>query len=300
MLRLATGIPLGLLMVLLFGFPRTGTPHLLLICLLPLTVLMLAELFRLQGLVTSNGRLTREALVGCTFGGLLLILAHTGHWLLFPAWSGLFLVALLLPGLRHFPLDTPILRVPSTIFFSTLWVAGGLAACCGLRDLGEAWMDLAWLPAIAFNPVSLLPVFGAWCYDSCALGTGAATGTLPMAPHISPKKSWEGFAGGLMGGAVGMMGLVWITERLAGDAWVVPVSAWPVAAVLGAFFGACSQCGDLLVSCLKREAHVKDSAQLIPSQGGLMDKGDGFLLVSSFALGLLYCFTLLAHPRSPV
>ncbi|HYE78505.1 MAG TPA: phosphatidate cytidylyltransferase, partial [bacterium] len=58
-------------------------------------------------------------------------------------------------------------------------------------------------------------------------------------------------------------------------------------AVLGVLCGAASQLGDLFMSCLKRQAQVKDSANLIPSQGGLLDKLDGLLFVLPVALGYL-------------
>jgi len=290
-LRVATGIPLGFLMVLIHACPRAWTPYFLFLAFLPLTWFILRELFQLLGMQTENGRLTLMASIGMLFGMFLLLLVQMHAVPLFPAWATAFLMALLLVQIRRFPTTEPFLREPALVILATLWVAGGLSCTLALRDLGEAWMSMGMIPQLPINPLPMVPIFGCWCYDACALGAGSVAGITPLSPTISPKKSVEGFAGGLAGGAVGMMLLLWMAQGLSPVEWDPPITAYAVMALLGIILGACSQLGDLAMSCVKREAHVKDSANLIPSQGGLLDKADGYLFVVPVAYGLLSLMT---------
>src|SRR6478735_5794924 len=92
---------------------------------------------------------------------------------------------------------------------------------------------------------------------------GVLFGKHPMAPVISPKKSWEGFAGSMVATiAVG----VWLVTSFLGGAWWVGV----IAAVMATL-------GDLCESVMKRDLGIKDMSQVIPGHGGLMDRLDSLL-----------------------
>jgi phosphatidate cytidylyltransferase len=96
---------------------------------------------------------------------------------------------------------------------------------------------------------------------------GVLFGSHPMAPVISPKKSWEGFAGSVLCTiAVGVGVMLWI---LNGDWW------WGVA--LGLIAVVMATLGDLCESVIKRDLGIKDMSQLIPGHGGLMDRLDSLL-----------------------
>lgn len=291
MLRLATGIPLGILMVLIHACPRAWTPYFLFLAFLPLTWFTLHELFQLLGMRQENGRLTLLASVGMLFGIALLLLVELHAMPLLAAWGIAFIMALMLVQIRRFPTSEPVLREPALVMLATLWVAGGLSCTLALRDLGDAWMSMGMIPQLPINPLAMVPIVGCWCYDACALGAGSVAGRTPLAPSISPKKSVEGFAGGLAGGAVGMMLLLWMARHFSPVDWTPPPMAFAVMALLGIALGACSQLGDLAMSCVKREARVKDSASLIPSQGGLLDKADGYLFVAPVAYLMLVLMT---------
>ncbi len=96
---------------------------------------------------------------------------------------------------------------------------------------------------------------------------GVSFGKHPMAPVISPKKSWEGFAGSLVFCVAAGVGLVvWLLE---GD-WWVGVALGLIAVVMATL-------GDLCESVMKRDLGVKDMSQVIPGHGGLMDRLDSLL-----------------------
>ncbi|RYB95419.1 phosphatidate cytidylyltransferase [Nocardioides oleivorans] len=96
---------------------------------------------------------------------------------------------------------------------------------------------------------------------------GVLFGKHPMAPVISPKKSWEGFAGSVV--ATVAVGVVLVTSFLDGDWWV--------GVILGLIAAAMATLGDLCESVMKRDLGIKDMSQVIPGHGGLMDRLDSLL-----------------------
>jgi len=105
-------------------------------------------------------------------------------------------------------------------------------------------------------------------------------GNHKMTPRLSPKKSWEGFAGGL---ALSILTAWLLRDLLPGN--LVPVPA--LAAILGALLYLGGLLGDLSVSALKRAAEVKDSGNLVPGMGGILDVVDSLLLNAPLGLLLL-------------
>ncbi len=96
---------------------------------------------------------------------------------------------------------------------------------------------------------------------------GVMFGCHPMAPAVSPKKSWEGFAGSILSGA--LVGALSMHYLLHSDWW------WGV--LLGILLVICATLGDLVESQFKRELGIKDMSQMIPGHGGVMDRLDGML-----------------------
>ncbi|EON23293.1 MULTISPECIES: phosphatidate cytidylyltransferase [Nocardioides] len=96
---------------------------------------------------------------------------------------------------------------------------------------------------------------------------GVLFGKHPMAPVISPKKSWEGFAGSLI--ACVAVGVWLVTSFLGGDWWV--------GVLLGLIAVVMATLGDLCESVMKRDLGIKDMSQIIPGHGGLMDRLDSLL-----------------------
>ncbi len=115
----------------------------------------------------------------------------------------------------------------------------------------------------------LLALALVWGYDIGAYLAGSAWGKSPLAPTISPHKSWEGVAGGfVLSLAVAALAPIWE------DWW----TSTPHMIALAGITSALAQLGDLLESRLKRFAHVKDAGGLMPGHGGLLDRIDGLLL----------------------
>jgi phosphatidate cytidylyltransferase len=105
----------------------------------------------------------------------------------------------------------------------------------------------------------------------------------PFAPRLSPKKTWEGFAGSVLIGALGA-GLLALCWQIA----VGPASLlnWRTGVIVGALVGLFGQLGDLGVSMFKRQAGVKDSGALMAGHGGALDRIDSWLV--AMAVGYYY------------
>ena len=115
-----------------------------------------------------------------------------------------------------------------------------------------------------------------WANDTFAYLTGQFLGRNKMAPSISPNKTWEGFAGGVMFAVL----TGWIISQF----WGVLTSVdWMMCGGLMGVFGTA---GDFLESLFKRQAGVKDSGNLMPGHGGVLDRFDGLL----FALPVVYFY----------
>lgn len=124
---------------------------------------------------------------------------------------------------------------------------------------GGMVLGLAWF---------LLALVTTWLTDTFAYLTGRAFGKRSMAPLISPKKTWEGFAGGIAGAI--------LTAVIANWCFGVGMQVI-VAAVTGVLIALAATVGDLAESLLKRQTGVKDSGALIPGHGGVLDRIDGLL-----------------------
>ncbi len=110
-----------------------------------------------------------------------------------------------------------------------------------------------------------------WSNDVFAYLVGMAFGRRPLFPRLSPKKSWEGFFGGLAGAVA--------AGAVAACLLGAPTAAWCGLALVAS---TTSVLGDLAESMLKRSAGVKDSGALIPGHGGMLDRFDALLLSAPF------------------
>ena len=116
--------------------------------------------------------------------------------------------------------------------------------------------------------------------DIGGYAVGVRLGKHPMAPSLSPKKSWEGFAGSVVTCAVvGAVSLPLLLEGL-----------WWAGALLGAVAAGAATLGDLIESSIKRDLGIKDMGALLPGHGGLMDRLDSLVVVAPVAWVLLMWF----------
>lgn len=142
------------------------------------------------------------------------------------------------------------------------YVAMPLSLICYFPIIGTP----AWEPQ-----VMLFYVFVIWANDVMAYLVGMSLGRRKLFERLSPKKSWEGFFGGLAGAAAtGVAASYWFDT-----AWWV----WTGLALLAAVTGVL---GDLTESMFKRSAGVKDSGSLIPGHGGVLDRFDAMLISAPF------------------
>lgn len=116
--------------------------------------------------------------------------------------------------------------------------------------------------------------------DIGGYAVGVKFGRHPMAPSLSPKKSWEGFAGSVLSCAV--VGAVSLPVVLGG--------LWWAGALLGVAAAAGATLGDLIESSIKRDLGIKDMGALLPGHGGLMDRLDSLIIVAPIAYALLGWF----------
>src|SRR5512138_2760525 len=196
-------------------------------------------------------------------GGIPLMAAFAQPGELLPGWSGLALAGATVALLSVFLFSAgPLERIPRAISVVVLsWVYCGLliASIVGIRTR----FDVPWV---------ILAFVVTWANDTFAYFAGHSFGRHKLFERISPKKTWEGFAGGVVGSVAGALVVraLLMTDLLGpGAAIVIGLGA----AVLGPL-------GDLCESMVKRAAGVKDSGKIIPGHGGLLDRIDALLFVA--------------------
>jgi phosphatidate cytidylyltransferase len=179
--------------------------------------------------------------------------------------------------------DAMVVAVALTVLMTALWrLRGGAPGY--VRDVTAGVFTTIYVPFLAcFVLLMLREDNGQWqvatfivvtiCSDIGGYASGVLLGRHPMAPLISPKKSWEGFAGS----AVACCVAGWLTVvYLLGGAWWAGV-------LLGAITVVTATLGDLTESVIKRDLGIKDMSRLLPGHGGLMDRLDSLLATVPFA-----------------
>ena len=157
-----------------------------------------------------------------------------------------------------------------------------------IPSYGQVYLGIPFAFMIA-DPSGMLPLFVfamLWLNDSGAYIVGSLAGRHKMSPKISPKKTWEGFFGGVAFTLAGVLILYFIRPQFFG--YYLPRLAMSLLlAVSTCFFGTL---GDLLESKIKRNCGFKDSGNWIPGHGGLLDRIDSFLIAYPVAFLLMYFF----------
>ena len=167
-------------------------------------------------------------------------------------------------------------------------VAGGLGRTimimlAGIVYIGGAALVLAELPmAVVLGIVAVVIAT-----DTGAYFSGRTIGGPKIAPRISPSKTWAGLFGGML--AAGLVSFAFFYSNVGDRAFAVMGLA---ALAIGAVLAVVAQAGDFLESWLKRKAGLKDSSNLIPGHGGVLDRVDGLLPVALVSSQLWY----VAHP----
>jgi phosphatidate cytidylyltransferase len=127
----------------------------------------------------------------------------------------------------------------------------------------------------------LFYLFIVWANDVFAYLVGMSIGKHRLCERISPKKSWEGFFGGI----VGAIGMGAIGASVVGGDTIMWIGMAAIVALTGVI-------GDLVESMFKREAGIKDSGNILPGHGGMLDRFDAVLISSPFAFVYLLIYLM--------
>ena len=167
--------------------------------------------------------------------------------------SPCFLILLVFSGLEK-PFESMAWIVTGWFYLITPWL-------CMLLLIGD----------FNYNPGLLLGLFGLlWSADSGAYFAGRTLGKTKLLPRVSPKKTWEGLIGGLICAGLLAYGLsFWVG--------VFTVYQWLTLAASTTIFGTL---GDLAESALKRSLDIKDSGNILPGHGGILDRFDGLFVAA--------------------
>ncbi len=171
-----------------------------------------------------------------------------------------------------------IMAVMATMVMIYQWTAGQyllkstvMILILGVLVLANFASILMVFLSVLSPVVLLLSLFVVWAIDTGAYFAGRRFGRHKLAVHVSPGKTWEGVYGGaLLAFVIAVVGLNWLQPALNGTYLTVAIVFSGVA--LFSIFG------DLFESLLKRQADLKDSSQLLPGHGGLLDRVDSLLV----------------------
>lgn len=210
-------------------------------------------------------------------GGVLLIYAARAY---FPDLAPVALTLSILAAITWHLVDYEKGRDPAATDFTVTvggilyigWI-GSYLYDLRMLDGGVWWFFLA-LPAV-------------WIADTFAFFIGSRFGKHKMSPRLSPKKSWEGYWGGVFFATIGTAGLSLFWQQFGG-----PVVTWWQGAALGAILAILTTLGDLGESMFKRQAGVKDSSHIIPGHGGVLDRIDSWLWGAALGYFIIVWFLI--------
>ncbi len=154
----------------------------------------------------------------------------------------------------------------------------------GLIYFSISYLQFEYLRLFVENGVylTLVCMFMIWGSDTGAYIFGKNFGGPLMSPTISPKKTWSGMMGAMVGASLSFTVLLYLAPYLTSfipNTLNPTLGQLPFLIIISLMMGYVGQVGDLLMSAMKRRAHVKDSGHLIPGHGGILDRIDSLLLV---------------------
>jgi phosphatidate cytidylyltransferase len=203
-----------------------------------------------------------------------LVLMPVSLWMIW--YGGLPFIAflLVLTGISLYEILFLSLKTKHKVLFSGLgvtYIIGSFLCCYFIRH------DYPLLLGVLF-------ICMVWASDIGAYFFGKSIGGPKLSPAISPNKTWAGFAGAVICPVVlALAYFLWHGSGLTGFLLFA-------ALIIGVATGASGQAGDLVISFIKRRAQVKDSGQIIPGHGGLLDRIDAMLLSAPVFLFIISRF----------
>ena len=220
------------------------------IALILLSIIAMGELFHMME------RVRPAALAGFVAAAGLILAAYYGDQfqmvlVLVASVPITFLLSLLRPRREH------ISWAMAVVFLGIVWIGLPFAHAVLLRNLQHG------------GGLVLDVLIGTFLNDTCAYFAGRAWGTRPIAPRISPNKTFEGLLGGIVGGTF----FFWLFAISYQHDWF----RGPDALLIGFCVALAAPIGDLFESALKRDLDVKDAGRFFGAHGGVLDRLDGVL-----------------------
>lgn len=224
-----------------------------------LVIIITLFILREMGMILDRAGYTADDYFPYSIGLMILLTPWLPHDL-----TLLIAVFLVFLAVQIFKSRDRALNETVATFFTGFYAPAGLLCLILIRNSGGQQEGFI---------LTLALLLMVWCSDIFAYFGGKQFGKHPLAPDISPGKTWEGFGFGIPGAVAGLL-----------IAWAVMPSAMPHSllsllpgALLVSLFG---PAGDLTESRLKRAAGVKDSSGLLPGHGGFFDRFDALILAA--------------------
>lgn len=250
-IRSATGLVLGLAIL---GGIYLGNPYWFALCLV-ICMVSLGEFYRM---ISRKGHVSRVVGFGAGVSSLFAAVYSNDPAVLLPLMAAAPILVLFVEVARKHILGES----------HGITSSGGTAA--GILYIVLPWSFMVVLRDHMWGSYLLVALFACtWSCDVFAYLVGSRWGNTLLCPAVSPRKTVEGFLGGLAG------------SLLCGGALAYYWGMSPLSIIIIALFcGTFGQVGDLAESLLKREADVKDSGDIIPGHGGMLDRFDSILVNS--------------------
>lgn len=196
------------------------------------------------------------------------------------ALVGIYGLTLMLPALivGALAIAATVMSEPAKIDEGGRRVVAGWASLAYVTVLAATWPLLKVDTGPFGNGWLTMGLFVSFLSDAGGFFAGRSFGKNKLYPAVSPKKTWEGSVGGIIGGVGSAVGF--------GSLWLVPDLPIHHAVILGVLGSVFGQIGDLTESLLKRHFGVKDASDLLPGHGGMLDRLDGAL----FVLPMIYFY----------
>lgn len=255
------------------------------------------------GVVLGGGAVASLFLYRPAFIGLVIVMVSIGTWELWRSCKRAGRTITVIPNIiggagimisaYSLGLEAMLAATFVTAGAVLLWRESEGDPDTALHDINVSVFALAYLPMLASFVMLMLAEVGEMAVLAFVLATifsdtgGYAAGVLfgkhPMAPKISPKKSWEGFLGSLIGSSLAAIAVILLWGQ-------VP---WWVGFILGPLVAVMATIGDLSESLLKRDLGIKDMGSILPGHGGILDRVDSLIVVAPVAYLVLRTAVLL-------
>ena len=166
----------------------------------------------------------------------------------------------------------------ATLMFGTMGVSLGMALLPAFHQFGYYYPSVFSKGDAMF--IFIYSMVVCWTFDGGAYFIGSAIGKHKMAPQISPKKSWEGYIGGIVLGEIFCIIFFLLFKRFAAGEYQPQMFNIPIVAIMSPILATLSIMGDLSASTIKRNLGVKDFGNFFPGHGGVLDRFDSVLYVT--------------------